>query len=508
MNKEFSFNIFNAKGFIKNPLRNYRQAEELANISKRNLDEKMINDEEFFLYSLNYEIAESLKIYYFYLLSKDSQDFDITMFLIVRRLLELLAILTLYKEKLFLPLNYRLFKLQALKKIGKNEKIKISKQLHIKIETLENMLLDYTPIYLFGIVEDYSHYRNIIFKAFDIEGAAYYDALGVLIHQASLNSLDFNPKLRECFIKSSMDLTNIFSFVLSNIKKLPLIKEEDDPAYNDLYDKTMDFWIELNRLYHLDVVFMFDESNLMSDFFTFIQLSLKIFLFCYKKGFKKYIINYFKYMFERIALYDYLISNVKGEETVLNFKTYSLFSFFSIVYAYSAKSDFIYENFYSEKDELLEEYKNKYKKSKNFLYTKMISSPQYAIYLKDQTFTESVLNMLNKYFDNNEELVSYYLSIYKNGVDLSHASMFLAFTDIENIDKQIEDGFLLFTKFANNVFNYFIDDNSYFVNNSNLKGSLEENDQITKLRLKIINLRSEFNELAEMINVFYRNEDF
>ena len=116
--------------------------------------------------------------------------------------------------------------------------------------------------------------------------------------------------------------------------------------------------------------------------------------------------------------------------------------------------------------------------------------------------------MLNKYFDNNEELVSYYLSIYKNGVDLSHASMFLAFTDIENIDKQIEDGFLLFTKFANNVFNYFIDDNSYFVNNSNLKGSLEENDQITKLRLKIINLRSEFNELAEMINVFYRNEDF
>ena len=72
MNKEFSFNIFNAKGFIKNPLRNYRQAEELANISKRNLDKKMINDEEFFLYSLNYEIAESLKIYYFYLLSKDS----------------------------------------------------------------------------------------------------------------------------------------------------------------------------------------------------------------------------------------------------------------------------------------------------------------------------------------------------------------------------------------------------------------------------------------------------
>ncbi len=506
MNKEFSFNIFNANGYIKNPLRYYRQAEEFANISKSSLNEKGLDDEEFFLFSLNYEIAESLKIYYFHLLSKNPEDFEISVFLIVRRLLELLAIFTLYKEKLFLPLNFRLFKLQALKKIGKNEKLKISKQLHVKIETLENMLLDYTPIYLFGIVEDYSHYRNIIFKAFDVEGAAYYDALGVIIHQASLNSLDFIPKLKECFVKSSMDLTNQFSFLLSKIKKLPIIKDEEDPVYNELYDKTIDFWMDLNRLYHLDVVFMFDESNLMSDFFTFIQLSLKVFLFYYKKGFKKYIINYFKFMFERTALYDYLISNVKGDETVLNFKTYSLFSFFSIVYAYSAKSDFIYENFYSEKDELLEEYKNKYKKSKNFLYTKMISSPQYAIYLKDQTFTESVLNMLNKYFDNNEEIVSSYLSIYKNAIDLSHASIFLAFFNIENIDKMIEDGFILFAKFVNNVFNYFIDDDSYFVKSSNLKGSLEENDEITKLRLRIINLRSEFNEISKDFISYYNKE--
>ena len=305
-----------------------------------------------------------------------------------------------------------------------------------------------------------------------------------------------------------MDLTKQFSFVLSDIKKLPNLEKKNNIKFEKVHFKVFSFELKLDELYHLNIAFMFDESNLMEDLFNFIQISLRIFINFYEEGFKKYIVNYFKYMFERIALYDYLISNVKGEETVLNFKTYSFFSYMSICYAYSGKSDLVYENFYSLKDELLEEYKNKYKKSKNFLYTKMITSPQYAIYLKDQTFTEAVLTMLNKYFEKDENIISSYLSIYKNGVDLSHASMFLAFMDIEDIDKQIEDGFLLFTKFVNNVFNYFVDDNSYFVNNSNLKGRIEENDEITKLRLKIITLRSEFNELSKMINAFYRNEEF
>lgn len=508
MKKDFSFNIFKSEGHIKNPLRYYRQAEDLASISITNLNKKGISDEEFFINSLNYEIASSLKIYYFYLLTKEEEIPDITIFLIVRRLIELFAILNLYKEKLFLPLNYRLFKLQALKKIGTNEKNKISKQLHVKVETLENMLSDYTPIYLFGIVEDYSHYRNIVLKALGDLASSYYDVLGIFIHQASLICLDYNSKLKDGFIKSSMDLTKQFSFVLSDIKKLPNLEKKNNIKFEKVHFKVFSFELKLDELYHLNIAFMFDESNLMEDLFNFIQISLRIFINFYEEGFKKYIVNYFKYMFERIALYDYLISNVKGEETVLNFKTYSFFSYMSICYAYSGKSDLVYENFYSLKDELLEEYKNKYKKSKNFLYTKMITSPQYAIYLKDQTFTEAVLTMLNKYFEKDENIISSYLSIYKNGVDLSHASMFLAFMDIEDIDKQIEDGFLLFTKFVNNVFNYFVDDNSYFVNNSNLKGRIEENDEITKLRLKIITLRSEFNELSKMINAFYKNEEF
>ena len=62
MKKDFSFNIFKSEGHIKNPLRYYRQAEGLASISITNLNKKGISDEEFFINSLNYEIASSLKI--------------------------------------------------------------------------------------------------------------------------------------------------------------------------------------------------------------------------------------------------------------------------------------------------------------------------------------------------------------------------------------------------------------------------------------------------------------
>lgn len=498
MKKEFSFDVFETDGHIKNPLRYYRQANELSLFSLEKLETKGISDEEYFLNSLNYEIGETLKIFYFYFVNNEEDNPSII--LIARRLLELYAILKLYNEKLFLPINFRLFKLQALKKIGKNEKEKISKQLNIKIATLENMLLDFTPIYLFGVVDDYSRFRNIILKALDNEGADYYDTLGILIHQSSLKSLELNPKFKDGIYSLAFDLSKEFYYLLSPFKKFPHYKENNDQKYLLVKKRVDDFNYSLINLYYSDIIFTFKDTRLIDEIFTFISSSLFIFTSFLSEGYYKYIIDYFKVMFEKIALYDYLITNYKEDEVITNFNTYSLFSYLSLAYAYTSKNDKIYEQFYHLKDEFLEGYKNKYKKSKNYLYTKMISSPQYAIFLKDISFKDSVINLLIKYLNNDKEKINHYLSIYNEGVNLSHASIFLAFIEIKNSKEKIKEGFSIFSEFVINILNYFNDDESYFVNHSLLKGSLKENDELTKLRLKIIYLRNEYLELVKLIN--------
>ena len=225
-----------------------------------------------------------------------------------------------------------------------------------------------------------------------------------------------------------------------------------------------------------------------------------------------------KYIFERIALFNFLINEVK-EVIPFKFRLYWDSSVYYTAHLLDSKSkeDPKYNESIKEYEKEIEEGSielfsalKKYNRLNRFgpltkeeLLNRCKLHPSYAIYLKDNNLTSNVSLMLYNLLPNKQdksELSSYLLS-YIKGVEVSHSSCSLLFKDDEAFKIDIYHSFNLVNMFASKVIGFIFNNLSSLYSSYDI-GSNETIDIFSEL-IKLKNVNDEIKD--EIDNIFIKD---
>ena len=514
---------------------NHDKNEEIISINPK------INDLELYQYSLDYELYFTLKEYYFWKCIEVTglvENVSIELSTLLRRLIEIdcLYRLTNQKGKELSKTNLRIFKIKTLHtEVGEKELKKLSSSFNISLKAFKSLLSSPSCSFLIGLIPDYSRPRTLIENAFKNDPEALevmlanYDSFSSKIHEAyedipfiadDVRYVELINKTHAKKLKEVLRLTNdgpitgkkIFEAKCDHLMELIIkldysLQSLPQNIFKPLFNKKRVDEKEVERIFAVFIhLFNFLKSTYSSLIVSYSDNEIKGTL----------ILN--KYIFERIALFNFLINEVR-EVIPFKFRLYWDSSVYYTAHLLDTKSkeDIKYDESMKQYEKEIEdgsiELFNALKKynrlnrfgplTKEELLNRCKLHPSYAIYLKDNNLTSNVSLMLYNLLPNKNdksELSSYLLS-YIKGVEVSHSSCALLFKDDETFKIDIYHSFKLVNMFATKVIDFVFNNLSSLYSEYDV-GSNETLDIFSEL-IKLKNVNDEIKD--EIDNIFIKD---
>lgn len=467
-------------------IRKIRQANEALIDLKNKINGKMVLPADYFLYSLKYDAIFTLKN--IYLLKVTEDEFSSIYYYLLRRLLEIKAILELHNKNKFNELNYKLFKTQASKKFGKNELLKYSKEMHIPFNTVENRFANYSPIYLFSLVEDYDSFSKVVDEVLNEEDRKIYDFYGILIHD-SIDNANLKTKNSMFLMNYNEKLIKFFEKYLKEYKRLGkfdyINKEETIKSYFiDIVEEDRSRRIQFARMCPLLVV--------ISDYIARIS---NIFLTCSHKEDKSFLYSSLKCIYEQLSTYRKAIELEDDTYFDEHFRSY-LKALSNFLNKKLSEIDNKVELDYKEINDEINKLSLRFNVSKTDLLIKVNNNPLNVLYLKNVNYTKAVNSLFQLDETNSLSLIKSYTNIVKDG----HTPLFSAFINEKDVDKELKEAVNFIFKFYEFVINHYL-------NKERFVKSMEKGELGNDIASFKVDLYQNLKKIEELKNLILNNLD-
>lgn len=421
-------------------IREYRRSIQILGTLIQDIEKKFISDQELFDTSFFYDAFASTAMLDLLYICGIEYDFQAPY---ARKLFESITFLLFSCMKSFNQDNYKTFKLQAMKyRAGRKEVTQLAKKLKLSYKVLMKLINTYSPIYLMGVIEDYSRIRNLILEFTSLTECSkainVYDQLSLVSHQSGFSPL----KVEQFHVSYAIEIarkicSEVLSSPLKEIKKIEIgkinEKEIDSLLIDNLGQKAEIFLDKIKDAKELCETKSPYKSILVAAINGFATY-LKILLYCYAKNLIMETFPLIKALMEKGSIYLKVCKLNLGEgkkrlqcfliasDDLQNKNSRALFPDFEFDLL-STDKDFEKHKAYTWK-----EIGKSYNLTKVEFFNKIDANPSYIIYKKDLTLSEAVKYGINIVDQKN---LQKYINAYIHGVEFSHANGFAIFQDKE-----------------------------------------------------------------------------